>query len=125
MSRQRWTLVAAVVLASALPGCRQAATRVGGPYYFETADVHFAPAHVFEPLSASETQGRAVYYEAHFDVQGRLLRVTKFWRQNLEHVYEYTYDSAGALSRETSYGSSGPKRMLEFRGGRMVAERHE
>jgi hypothetical protein len=76
----------------------------GGPHYFSSFGITFAPIRLHTPISSTEAQARetegGVYYIGHFDDSGNPRTVEKRRNGSRDFKYDYTYRN-GRLTEYT------------------------
>jgi hypothetical protein len=67
----------------------------GGPYYFADWGGYQIPPKLYNEIPLDSAKTSRTYYEAFYDSQGRLTRVSKFLDRKTEWVDEYSYAPDG------------------------------
>jgi hypothetical protein len=74
-----------------LSSCARSQHAPGGPYYFESFRGYSLPLHPEGPIAEAEAKSRRAYIVAHYDADGRLVRIEKRLDGRVQWADTYEY----------------------------------
>lgn len=101
-------------MAVALSSCMKRTSDHGKVAYFRTFSGKGVPLAPAEQVDEATAKSQEAYCIAHFDDQGRVSVLEKYWKARLFFRHEYTYDKDGNCVLAIITDENGNKRELRL-----------